>query len=85
MTYAYAPKGVCSSRIDLELEGDIIKSVHFTGGCDGNLQGISRLVRGMKAQEAIARLEGIHCGWKPTSCPDQLCHALRDALAREGR
>ena len=85
MTYAYAPKGVCSSRIDLELEGDIIKSVHFTGGCDGNLQGISRLVRGMEAQEAIARLEGIHCGWKPTSCPDQLCHALRDALAREGR
>lgn len=85
MTYAYAPKGVCSSRIDLELEGDIIKSVHFTGGCDGNLQGISRLVQGMKAQEAIARLEGIHCGWKPTSCPDQLCHALRDALAREGR
>lgn len=85
MTYAYAPKGVCSSRIDLELEGDIIKSVHFTGGCDGNLQGISRLVRGMKAQEAIARLEGIHCGWKSTSCPDQLCHALRDALAREGR
>ena len=85
MTYSYAPQGVCSSRIDLELEGDIIKSVHFTGGCDGNLQGISRLVQGMKAQEAIARLEGIHCGWKPTSCPDQLTRALREALAREGR
>ena len=71
MTYSYAPKGVCSSRIDLELEGDIIKSVQFTGGCNGNLQGISRLVQGMKAEDAIARLEGIRCGWKPTSCPDQ--------------
>lgn len=85
MTYSYAPKGVCSSRIDLELDGDIIKSVQFTGGCHGNLQGISRLVQGMKAQDAIARLEGIRCGWKSTSCPDQLSHALREALAREGR
>lgn len=85
MTYSYAPKDVCSSRIDLELDGDIIKSVQFTGGCHGNLQGISRLVQGMKAQDAIARLEGIRCGWKPTSCPDQLSHALREALAREGR
>lgn len=85
MTYSYAPKGVCSSRIDLELDGDIIKSVQFTGGCHGNLQGISRLVQGMKVQDAIARLEGIRCGWKPTSCPDQLSHALREALAREGR
>lgn len=85
MTYAYAPQGVCSSRIDLELEGDIIKSVQFTGGCHGNLQGISRLVQGMTAQEAIAKLEGIRCGWKPTSCPDQLSRALREALAREGR
>ena len=85
MTYSYAPKGVCSSRIDLELEGDIIKSVQFTGGCNGNLQGIPRLVQGMKAEDAIARLEGIRCGWKPTSCPDQLSHALREALAREGR
>ena len=85
MTYSYAPQGVCSSRIDLELEGDIIKSVQFTGGCHGNLQGISRLVQGMKAEEAIARLEGIRCGWKPTSCPDQLSRALRAALEREGR
>ena len=85
MTYSYAPRGVCSSRIDLELEGDIIKSVRFTGGCNGNLQGISRLVQGMTAGEAIARLEGIRCGWKPTSCPDQLTRALREALAREGR
>lgn len=85
MTYSYAPQGVCSSRIDLELDGDIIKSVQFTGGCHGNLQGISRLVQGMKAEDAIARLEGIRCGWKPTSCPDQLSRALREALAREGR
>ena len=85
MTYSYAPKGVCSSRIDLELDGDIIKSVQFTGGCHGNLQGISRLVQGMKAQDAIARLEGIRCGWKSTSCPDQLSHALREALKRESR
>lgn len=82
MTYSYAPKGVCSSRIDLELDGDIIKSVQFTGGCHGNLQGISRLVQGMTAGEAIARLEGIRCGYKPTSCPDQLSRALREALAR---
>ena len=82
MTYLYAPRGVCSSRIDLELEGDIIKSVRFTGGCNGNLQGISRLVQGMTAGEAIARLEGIRCGYKPTSCPDQLSRALREALAR---
>ena len=82
MTYSYAPRRVCSSRIDLELEGDIIKSVRFTGGCNGNLQGISRLVQGMTAGEAIARLEGIRCGYKPTSCPDQLSRALREALAR---
>ena len=82
MAYSYAPRGVCSSRIDLELEGDIIKSVRFTGGCNGNLQGISRLVQGMTAGEAIARLEGIRCGYKPTSCPDQLSRALREALAR---
>ena len=82
MTYSYAPRGVCSSRIDLELEGDIIKSVRFTGGCNGNLQGISRLVQGTTAAEAIARLEGIRCGYKPTSCPDQLSRALREALAR---
>ena len=82
MTYSYAPQGVCSSRIDLELEGDVIKSVRFTGGCNGNLQGISRLVQGMTVGEAIARLEGIRCGYKPTSCPDQLSRALREALAR---
>jgi len=80
MTYTYRPTGVCSSQIDLELEDGVIRSVAFTGGCNGNLQGISRLVTGMRAQEAIERLQGIQCGWKPTSCPDQLSKALRAAL-----
>lgn len=75
----YKPVGVCSHLIEFELEGDIVKSVVFTGGCSGNLQGIGRLVEGMKADEAIARLEGIHCGPKATSCPDQLANALKAA------
>ena len=85
MTYTYAPTGVCSSRIDLELENGVIRSVVFTGGCNGNLQGISRLVTGMTAQEAIERLQGIQCGWKPTSCPDQLSKALTAALKESGQ
>ena len=85
MTYTYAPTGVCSSQIDLELEDDVIRSVAFTGGCNGNLQGISRLVTGMRAQEAIERLQGIQCGWKPTSCPDQLSKALTAALKESGQ
>ena len=83
MTYTYAPTGVCSSQIDLELEDGVIRSVSFTGGCNGNLQGISRLVTGMRAQEAIERLQGIQCGWKPTSCPDQLSKALTEALEKD--
>ena len=85
MTYTYTPTGVCSSKIDLELENGVIRSVAFTGGCNGNLQGISRLVTGMTAQEAIERLQGIQCGWKPTSCPDQLSKALTEALKESGR
>lgn len=85
MTYTYAPTGVCSSQIDLELEDGVIRSVSFTGGCNGNLQGISRLVTGMRAQEAIERLQGIQCGWKPTSCPDQLSKALTAALKEANR
>ena len=85
MTYTYMPTGVCSSQIDLELEAGVIRSVAFTGGCNGNLQGISRLVTGMPAQEAIERLQGIQCGWKPTSCPDQLSKALTEALKESGR
>ncbi|SHI26138.1 uncharacterized protein TIGR03905 [Butyrivibrio fibrisolvens DSM 3071] len=80
METVYKTKGTCSTQINLDLDGDIIKSVSFTGGCNGNLQGISKLVEGMKASDAIARLEGIRCGFKPTSCPDQLAQALKAAI-----
>ena len=76
----YRTKGTCSSAIDIELDNGIIKSVHFTGGCNGNLQGISRLVEGLPAKEAISRLKGIKCGFKPTSCPDQLAVALESIV-----
>lgn len=73
----YKTKGVCSQKIDIEMDGDVIKSVTFYGGCHGNLQGIGKLVEGMKKDEVIARLEGIRCGYKATSCPDQLAQALK--------
>lgn len=73
----YKTKGVCSQQIDIEMDGDVIKSVTFYGGCHGNLQGIGKLVEGMKKDEVIARLEGIRCGYKATSCPDQLAQALK--------
>jgi uncharacterized protein (TIGR03905 family) len=76
----YKTKGTCSTQIDIEVDGDIIKSVKFTGGCNGNLQGVSRLVEGMKAEDAIAKLRGIKCGFKPTSCPDQLSYAIEQAM-----
>lgn len=72
----YKPTGVCSQAINIELDGDIIQSVSFTGGCNGNLQGIGALIRGMKVTDAIERLKGIKCGFKSTSCPDQLAKAL---------
>lgn len=72
----YQTKGTCASAIDVEVKDGIIESVKFTGGCNGNLQGISALVKGMKAEDAIERLKGIRCGFKNTSCPDQLAHAL---------
>ena len=77
----YKTSGTCSSAINLEVEGDIIKSVSFTGGCHGTLQGISRLVEGMKVEDAISRLKGIRCGFKNTSCPDQLARALESLEA----
>ena len=77
----YKTSGTCSSAINLEVEGDIIKSFSFTGGCNGNLQGISRLVEGMKVEDAISRLKGIRCGFKNTSCPDQLARALESLEA----
>ena len=77
MTYIYRPRGVCSQQMEIETEGNTIVSVQVLGGCDGNLQGISRLVAGMDVDEAIGRLEGIRCGYKNTSCPDQLAQALK--------
>lgn len=76
----YKTKGVCAQEIHLELDGDTIKHVEFIGGCHGNTQGVARLVEGMKATDAIAKIEGIRCGFKPTSCPDQLAKALKLAL-----
>lgn len=76
----YRPKGVCSNTIDVQVEDGVIKSVEFTGGCNGNLQGISRLVAGMKVEDAIDRLKGIKCGFKSTSCPDQLACALQEIM-----
>lgn len=76
----YKPQGVCSREINIELEGDTIKSVRFVGGCSGNTQGVAALVAGMKVSDAISRLEGIKCGPKETSCPDQLAKALKQAL-----
>lgn len=78
----YKTKGTCSTSIDVELKDGVIDSVRFTGGCNGNLQGISALVKGMKPEEAISRLKGIRCGFKPTSCPDQLAHALEEMIAQ---
>lgn len=76
----YKPTGVCSKEINIELDGDTIKSVKFTGGCSGNTQGVAALVAGMKVSDAITRLEGIRCGMKETSCPDQLAKALKQAV-----
>lgn len=81
MTYQYKPVGVCSQNITIELDGDVIKSVQFLGGCNGNTQGVSALAEGMKAEDAIAKLKGIKCGFRATSCPDQLAIALEKALA----
>ncbi|MFG6327722.1 MAG: TIGR03905 family TSCPD domain-containing protein [Lachnospiraceae bacterium] len=78
----YKTKGVCSKEIHFEIEGDTIKSVKFIGGCSGNTQGVSRLVEGMKVQEAIDRLSGIDCNGKGTSCPDQLSKALKQAIGQ---
>ncbi len=76
----YSTHGVCATAIDIELDGDIIKSVRFYGGCEGNHKGICSLVEGMKAQDVIDRLKGIRCGFRDTSCPDQLAVALEQIL-----
>lgn len=76
----YKTKGVCSQLINFDIVDGKLTNVSFVGGCNGNLQGIGRLVEGMEVNEAIKRLEGIHCGFKNTSCPDQLAQALKEAI-----
>lgn len=80
MQYEYKTKGTCSQRILFEIEDNKVQNVQFIGGCNGNLQGISRLVEGMDVASVIEKIEGIHCGMKPTSCPDQLARALKEAV-----
>ncbi len=81
MTFEYIPRGVCSRKMVFEIEDGVIKSLEVIGGCNGNLKGISSLVSGMKAEDVIARLEGITCGSKPTSCPAQIAEALKKYLS----
>ena len=78
MQFTYKTNGVCSVSIQIEIEDDIIQSVKYMGGCNGNLQGISSLVKGMSVDEVIEKLGGIRCGFKKTSCPDQLAKALTE-------
>ena len=78
----YTPQGVCSRQINFELDGDTIKSVEFVGGCAGNTQGVARLIEGMNVEDAITRIDGIQCGFKGTSCPDQLARALKEAIGK---
>ncbi len=79
MSYVYKTKGTCSSQIELELEGNIVHNVKFTGGCQGNLQAIPKLVEGLTVEEVEKRISGITCGFKNTSCGDQLAKACREA------
>lgn len=82
MQYEYKTKGTCSQKIFFDIEDGKLSNVQFLGGCNGNLQGISALVEGMDVNEVISRVEGIHCGMKPTSCPDQLAKALKEAIGK---
>ncbi len=77
MTFEYTPRGVCSRKMIIDVEDGVVKQLQVIGGCDGNLKGISKLVEGLPVDEVIARLEGIRCGFKNTSCPDQLAQALK--------
>ncbi len=83
MSYTYKTQGTCSSTIEFELEGNIVKNVKFSGGCNGNLKGISSLVEGMTVEEVQAKLSGITCGFKRTSCPDQLAKAVAKAYSEQ--
>lgn len=83
MDYVYNTSGVCSQQIHFRIENGVLRDVRFVGGCNGNLQGIGRLVEGTPAEEVEAKLKGVSCGGRPTSCPDQLARAIRAALDSE--
>lgn len=83
MKHQYTPSGVCARSISVELDGDVVKEVAFTGGCDGNHKGLCALVKGMKVEEVKERLSGITCGFRSTSCPDQLAKAVCEAMGNE--
>lgn len=80
MEYTFIPKGVCSRKISFEINDGIVSNVRFAGGCAGNTQGVAALVEGMKAEDVVARLSGIRCGFKRTSCPDQMAEAIKEAI-----
>ena len=82
-SFTYRTSGVCSRAIDITIDGDTIASVEYHGGCSGNTQGVAALVQGMKVEDAIKRLSGIRCGYKSTSCPDQLAQALTQYLKNQ--
>lgn len=79
-TFIYHPQGTCSREIRIQYENDIVTSIEVIGGCNGNLKGVSALIKGMKINDVIARLEGIKCGFRPTSCPDQIARALKSII-----
>ena len=83
VTIEFNPQGVCSRHMKIDVEDGVIRAVEIQGGCPGNLQAISRLVVGMRAEDVVERLEGIRCGGKPTSCPDQLARGLEEILAKQ--
>lgn len=83
MKYNYSPKGVCSRKMIFDIENDIIKRVEIIGGCAGNTMGVSKLLEGMKVEEAIKRLKGIKCGLRETSCPEQLAIALEEIIMKK--
>ena len=82
MQFEHKTKGTCSQKILFEIEDGILKNVQFIGGCNGNLKGISSLVNGMAVEDVISRIDGIRCGFKSTSCPDQLAQALKEAIKK---
>lgn len=82
MTYQHQNRGTCSRGVTFDIEDGVVRNVQFEGGCSGNTQGVARLVEGMPAAEAVRRLSGIRCGFKPTSCPDQLAQAIAEAIGQ---